>query len=74
MLSFTSYTKVGLQNCYNRGFLMSGVSLLVSLVYLIMKLVNWYGFDAGQAPIIIGVFLMGSLQLFYGTSWSMCCL
>lgn len=65
MLSFTSYTKVGLRIATIGGFLMSGVSLLVSLVYLIMKLVNWYGFDAGQAPIIIGVFLMGSLQLFF---------
>lgn len=65
MLSFTSYTKVGLRIATIWGFLMSGVSLLVSLVYLIMKLVNWYGFDAGQAPIIIGVFLMGSLQLFF---------
>lgn len=65
MLSFTSYTKVGLRIATIGGFLMSGVSLLVSLVYLIMKLVNWYGLDAGQAPIIIGVFLMGSLQLFF---------
>lgn len=65
MLSFTSYTRVGLRIATIGGFLMSGVSLLVSLVYLIMKLVNWYGFDAGQAPIIIGVFLMGSLQLFF---------
>ena len=65
MLSFTSYTKVGLRIATIGGFLMSGVSLLVSLVYLIMKLVNWYGFDAGQAPIIIGVFLMGPLQLFF---------
>ncbi len=65
MLSFTSYTKIGLRVATIGGFIMSVISLLVALVYLILKLVNWYSFPAGNAPIVIGVFLLGSIQLFF---------
>ena len=44
---------------------MGTLSLIVALVYLILKLTNWYGFQAGMAPIVIGVFLIGSMQLFF---------
>lgn len=65
MLSITSYTKVGLRIATMLGFLSSGVSLLVALVYLVMKLLNWNNFQAGSAPMVIGVFVLGSLQLFF---------
>ncbi len=65
MLSFTSYTKVGLRLATFLGFISSGVSLLIALIYLILKLVNWYDFQAGYAPMIIGVYVLGSLQLFF---------
>jgi len=65
MLSVTSYTKVGLRLATILGFISSGVSLLIALVYLILKLVNWYNFQAGYAPMIIGVYVLGSLQLFF---------
>lgn len=65
MLSITSYTKVGLRLATILGFVSSGVSLLIALVYLILKLVNWYNFQAGYAPMIIGVYVLGSLQLFF---------
>ena len=45
------------------GFAMSGISLVLAVVYLIMKLVYWYDFDMGTAPILIGMFLLGSIQL-----------
>lgn len=63
MLSFTSYTKVGLRMITFGGFIIAALSFLVALIYLIMKLCNWYGFNAGMAPIVIGVFMMGGLQL-----------
>ncbi|MCD7746089.1 MAG: glycosyltransferase family 2 protein [Lachnospiraceae bacterium] len=65
MLSFTSYTKVGLRIATISGFVMSILAMLVAFVYLIMKLVYWDRFDAGTAPILIGVFLMGAVQLFF---------
>lgn len=63
MLSFTNYTKAGLRIVTLAGFLIAALSLLVALIYFILKLCNWYGFDAGMAPMIIGIFLMGGLQL-----------
>ncbi|MBO5082294.1 MAG: glycosyltransferase [Lachnospiraceae bacterium] len=65
MLSVTSYTKVGLRLATILGFISSGVSLLIALVYLILKLVNWDNFQAGYAPMIIGVYVLGSIQLFF---------
>ena len=65
MLSFTSYTKVGLRLATFLGFFSSAVSLIIGFVYLIMKLINWQGFQAGNAPIVIGVFVIGSIQLFF---------
>lgn len=65
MLSITSYTKVGLRLATILGFISSGVSLLVALIYLVLKLVNWHSFQAGNAPLLIGVYVIGSLQLFF---------
>ena len=65
MLSITSYTKVGLRLATFLGFIGSAVSLGIAVIYLIMKLVNWYHFQAGYAPMIIGMFVLGSIQLFF---------
>ena len=65
MLSFTSYTKGGLRLATFSGFLIAGVSFLVAVFYLIQKLLHWEEFLAGNAPILIGVFLFGGLQLFF---------
>lgn len=65
MLSITSYTKIGLRLATLLGFLFSGMSMLVALFYLVMKLTNWNNFQAGNAPTIIGIFVLGSLQLFF---------
>jgi hypothetical protein len=65
MLSFTSYTKIGMRIATLLGFLFSALSLSVALVYFIMKLIFWDSFSAGMAPILLGVFVMGSLQLFF---------
>ena len=65
MLSITSYTKVGLRLATFLGFLSSGASLLIAFIYLVLKLIHWNDFSAGYAPMIIGVFVLGSLQLFF---------
>ncbi len=65
MLSITSYTKVGLRIATWMGFVSAAVSFIIAFVYLVMKLTHWYSFQAGNAPMIIGVFLIGSLQLFF---------
>ncbi len=65
MLSFTSYTKFGLRLATLLGFILGSISGIIGIVYLIMKLAFWEQFTAGTAPILIGVFLFGSIQLIF---------
>ena len=45
------------------GLIMSAISFAIAIIYLVFKLVHWYDLDMGTAPILIGVFLLGSVQL-----------
>lgn len=65
MLSFTSYTKIGLRIATIIGFVFSALSLIIALVYLIMKLIFWDRFVAGMIPILLIVCILGSMQLFF---------
>ena len=63
MLSFTSYTKVGMRVAEFAGFGIAALSFLIGMGYLIAKLINWDSFTAGYAPTMIAVFFMGGIQL-----------
>ena len=63
MLSVTSYTKVGMRVAVFGGMIMAAINLLIGLVYLIMKLIYWDRFDAGQAPTVIIISTMCSILL-----------
>ena len=65
MLSFTSYTKIGLRIATIIGFGLSAISLVVALIYLILKLVFWDRFVAGTIPILLAVCILGSVQIFF---------
>ena len=65
MLSITSYTKIGLRICSFIGIIIGGISFIIGLVYLIMKLTHWNQFAVGMAPMLIGVFFLGAVQLFF---------
>ncbi len=65
MLSFTSYTKIGLRIATFIGLACSGISFLIAIIYLILKLTHWNNFYAGTAPMTIGVFLLGGIQLLF---------
>lgn len=65
MLSITSYTKFGLRLCTFMGIFSGVLSVIIGLVYLIFKLIWWDRFAAGMAPVLIGMFFLGSLQLFF---------
>lgn len=65
MLSFTSYTKIGLRLATFLGFGMSACSIVVAIIYFVLKLMHWNDFPAGMTPVLIGVFVMGSMQLFF---------
>lgn len=63
MLSFTSYTKIGMRIAEFVGFGFAFLNMLVGLIYLVLKLVYWDRFDAGQAPLIIITSMMCSVLL-----------
>ncbi len=65
MLSFTSYTKIGLRMATFIGFGIAMVSFVIALVYLVLKLIFWNTFVAGTAPILIGMFFLGAVQLLF---------
>lgn len=65
MMSFTSYTKVGLRLASLLGFICASGSFIVALAYLVMKLTRWEEFAMGSAPIVIGVFFIGAIQLIF---------
>ena len=63
MLSFTTYTTLGLRTVTLFGFIVAIFSFIMGVVYLIYKLTHWYTFTAGMAPVIIGMFFLGSVIL-----------
>lgn len=65
MLGVTSHSKVPLRLATFLGFAMSILSFLSGLGYLIYKLFYWNSFEAGIAPVVIGVFFISSVQLFF---------
>jgi len=65
MLGITNHSKVPLRLAAMAGFGLSIIALLVAVVYLALKLTMWNTFDLGLAPLVIGVYFFGSVQLFF---------
>jgi len=63
MVGLTNLSKVPLRFVTALGFLCSLLSLLTGLGYLVYKLVYWDRFNVGVAPLVIGLFFLGSVQL-----------
>ena len=66
MLSFTSYTKIGVRVATFSGIFMSAISVLLGLVALIMKIIAPAKFFlTGTAPILLLILFVGGIQLFF---------
>ncbi len=65
MLGFVSHSKLPLRLASFIGFGISAISFIVAIVYFIYKLIDWEQFQLGFAPLIIGIFFLGSVQLFF---------
>lgn len=65
MLSFTSYTKSGLRVASIGGAIVSFLSIGIGVFYFIRKLLYWDTMQLGMAPLVIGMFFLGALQLFF---------
>ncbi len=65
MLGITNHSKVPLRLATMIGFLVSFLSLGVAIGYFVMKILYWNSFQLGLAPLEIGLFFFGSVQLFF---------
>lgn len=65
MLSFTSYTKMGLRLATFIGFGVAIVSLLIALYNIILKFILWDSYNMGIATVSVGIFFIGAVQLIF---------
>ena len=65
MLGFTNNTKIPLRLATMFGFLTAAISFSVGLFYLVYKLIYWQSFSAGLAPLVVGLFFFGGIQLLF---------
>lgn len=63
MLGITNLSKVPLRMVILAGFLCAFASFVVGMFYLIYKLIFWSHFTVGVAPVVLGLFFLGSIQL-----------
>ena len=63
MLGITNLSKVPLRLVTLSGFACALGCILISLAYLIYKLLFWSRFSVGMAPLVIGIFFFVSVQL-----------
>lgn len=65
MNGVTSYSKSILRVATLLGFSLSILSLIVAITTFVMKIIYWNTFPMGVAAIGVGVFVLGSVQLFF---------
>ena len=64
MLGFVKHSKIPLRLMIIFGFIISFLSIVVSIIFLFYKLIYWNNFNLGVAPIIIGSFFLSGFQIF----------
>ena len=65
LLGITNHSTFPLRLMVIFGFILSIISLFLTFAFLIAKLINWDTFDLGIAPMLIGIFFFGAMQMFF---------
>ena len=63
MLGMVKHSKLPLRIMSLAGFFFSFLFFLISILFLILKLIYWNKFEFGLAPLMIGLFFMFSLVI-----------
>jgi polyisoprenyl-phosphate glycosyltransferase len=63
MLGITNLSKVPLRLVIGCGFISAAISFALGVIYLAYKLIFWNSFTVGVAPLVLGLFFLGSIQL-----------
>jgi len=67
MLGIVSYSVIPLRISSAIGFILSGLSFLIAIIYIVLKISNWEKYSAGIVPIIVGgLFMFGLIFIFLG--------
>lgn len=62
--NFIDYTDILLKLAIFIGGIGFAICLIATLVFLIRKIIHWSAYAMGIAPILIGVFLVGAINMF----------
>ena len=65
MTGLVNHTKLPLRLAIFSGFLIGIFSVLIAFAYLVAKLIWWDTFNLGLAPLVVGMFFIGAVQLFF---------
>lgn len=65
MLGIVSHSKLPIRIATFTGFLMGGASILAAIIFTILKLVFWYSYPIGVAPIVISIFFLFGVQFIF---------
>jgi polyisoprenyl-phosphate glycosyltransferase len=65
MVGLVNNSKIPLRVATFIGFITAFLSLAFALFYLIYKIIFWDKFEVGMAPLVIGLFFLGSVQLIF---------
>ena len=65
MQGFVNHSKVPLRLATFIGFSVSVLSFVIGIAYFIYKLIFFDRFEAGIAPLVVGLFFFGAVQLFF---------
>jgi len=65
LLGMVNHTKVPLRLLTLVGFFLSLITFLIGVYYLVDKLLNWERVQVGLAPLLIGLFFIGSVQMLF---------
>jgi dolichol-phosphate mannosyltransferase len=65
MLGIVSHSKLPIRVAAFVGFCLGAISLIVAIVFTVLKLVFWDAFPLGIAPVVIGLFFLLGVQLMF---------
>ena len=65
LLGMTKHSKLPLRFMTILGLMIGSLSLVLSFVFFILKLVFWDSFSLGIAPLLIALFFFTGLQFFF---------
>lgn len=64
VLGITNHSKLPIRLMAMCGFLLSFFSIIVAIIFFILKLLYWNSFQLGTAPVLIGIFFFAAIQTF----------